>query len=250
MDSANPARTRTLITAVAVLLLTAGPECATASQSPEPTGRITGIVRLQGRSPTLSPRPVYKHTKECGVAIADERLMLGENGAVQNVIVYVADLAAAAPAESNRPLLLDNRECAFVPHVQTASVGQTLSIRNSDPFLHDAHAWLGQKTLFNVGLPKGKTVDKVLDEPGLIRVDCNVRHTWMRAYIFVSENPFHAVTDAAGRFVIDGLPAGSYRLRFWHELLGVTERPVIITADGNTAIEVQLEPALPGEQAK
>jgi hypothetical protein len=31
----------------------------------------------------------------------------------------------------------------------------------------------------------------------------------MRAYVFVADNPYHAVTDRDGRFVIEGLPSGT-----------------------------------------
>jgi mono/diheme cytochrome c family protein len=36
---------------------------------------------------------------------------------------------------------LDNLGCRFVPHVQAASVGQWLVIKNRDPILHAAHAY-------------------------------------------------------------------------------------------------------------
>jgi hypothetical protein len=29
----------------------------------------------------------------------------------------------------------------------------------NDPFLHDAHAWLGPQTLFNLAIPRDRTVD-------------------------------------------------------------------------------------------
>lgn len=214
----------------------------------EPTGQVNGKVRLTGKPPVLPDNPVYKHKGQCGFEIPDERLIVGGDGALANVLVHVADIPSGRPIETGKHVVLDNRRCIFVPHVLSVSRGQTLSIRNSDPFLHDAHAWLGARTLFNVGLPVGKTVNKVLDEPGLIQINCNVRHTWMRAYVFVAENPYHTVTGADGRFVIDGLPPGTYTLRFWHELLGSTDRRVSLPASGTATIDVDFQPvaAKPG----
>ena len=96
-----------------------------------------------------------------------------------------------------------------------ASIGQTLEIENQDPFLHDAHAILGPDTLFNLAIPKGRTVHHVLDTVGTAHVNCNVRHTWMHAHLFVTDDPYHTVTDPSGRFVLDDVPPGTYTIAVW-----------------------------------
>ena len=102
-------------------------------------------------------------------------------------------------------IVLDNRKCAFSPHVQVAPVDSELRLKNSDPILHTVHARLGQETLFNVGLPRWRQVTKSLTRSGIIRIDCDVLHTWMSAAIVVTVSPFYAVTDQHGRFAIDQL---------------------------------------------
>jgi hypothetical protein len=128
----------------------------------------------------------------------------------------------------------------FVPHVVSATLGQTLEIHNDDPFLHDAHALLGARTLFNVAIMKGRTVHVPLLDTGIIHVNCNVRHTWMHAYLFVAEHPYHAVTDAEGRFRLDGLPPGIWTVRVWHEILGSADRQVRLSTGDTQTIEVGL----------
>jgi hypothetical protein len=54
----------------------------------------------------------------------------------------------------------------------------------------------------------------------------------MHAYLFVADPAYHAVTDAAGRFTIADLPAGTHQLRVWHELVGSSERDVVVPAGG------------------
>ena len=71
-------------------------------------------------------------------------------------------------------LVLDNKQCAFAPHVQVATLGSDLLLKNSDPILHTVHARLGKETLFNVGLPTWRQVTKRLDREGLIKIDCDV----------------------------------------------------------------------------
>lgn len=186
--------------------------------------KITGQVRVIGALPKLPPQPVFKEQVVCGTQLPDERLVIGENGALGNAVVYLADIKSGKAVHLSEPLRLDNRKCAFVPHVLSATLGQTLEIHNSDPFLHDAHAILGVRTLFNVAVLKDRTVSQPLRDAGLIHLNCNVRHTWMHGYLYVAEHPYHTVTDTDGRFVIDNVPPGAWTIRVWHELLGSTDR--------------------------
>jgi len=205
-----------------------------------PVGTIRGQVRLVGEAPALAALPVYKHADVCGAEVRDERLVVGANGALRNAVVALTDIERGKDIPFDTPINLDNAKCAFVPHVATATAGQKLVIHNSDPFLHDAHAWLGNRTVFNVAVPKGRTVTRSLTDVGLIHINCNVRHTWMRAYIYVSENPYHAVTGEDGTFSLAGVPPGTYNLRVWHELLGSVDRTVQVEAGGTAEVDVGL----------
>lgn len=208
-------------------------------------GTIAGTVLVTGDVSALPPQPVFKQIETCGSAIADERLMIGPGGALRNAVVYLPDITAGKPIPRNQPVVFDNAKCAFVPHVLTGSIGETLEIHNTDPFLHDAHAWLGTRTLFNVGILPGHTTRQPLTDPGLIHINCNVRHTWMHAYLFVAENPYHAVTGADGRFVLAEVPPGNYKVRVWHELLGSVEAPVAVEPGKTATINLALAATAP-----
>jgi plastocyanin len=201
---------------------------------------ISGTVLVAGNVPALPPQPVFKELGFCGKTIPDQRLLVGRDGALANAVVHLVDINAGKPIPRDQPVQLDNVKCAFVPHVRSASVGQTLEIHNADPFLHDAQAWLGTRSLFNVGILPGHTAHQTLADPGLVHINCNVRHTWMHAYVFVADDPYHAVTGSDGRFVIGDVPPGTYTLRVWHELLGSVDRPVTIEAGTNVTVDVAL----------
>jgi hypothetical protein len=119
-----------------------------------------------------------------------------------------------------------------------AFVGSELLLKNSDPILHTVHARLGTETLFNVGLPHWRQVIKRLDRAGVIRIDCDVLHTWMSAAIIVTDSPFVAISDAKGEFSISGLSAGDYQMEVWHERLGVQRQKVSLTENGVATIEI------------
>jgi plastocyanin len=208
-------------------------------------GTIAGRVHVRGDVAPLPPQPVFKEKEFCGDTTGDDRLQTNAAGDVAGAVVYLVGIEAGKPVPRTTPVELRNQKCAFVPHVVAASVGQTLEIKNEDPFLHDAHAILGPETLFNLAIPKGRTVHHVLEKPGIIHVTCNVRHTWMHAYLFVTDQPYVAATDASGRFSLDQVPPGTYRIAMWHELLGAREREVTVTAGRTATVDFELETVAP-----
>lgn len=205
-------------------------------------GTIRGHVLLSGPIPSFGSLPVQKNREVCGQQVPDESLIVGQNHGVKNVSVVLEGITAGKSAP-NSLAVLDNQACAFVPRVQTLTVGQTLELRNSDPILHDAHAYLpSHATLFNLGLPHWRRVRHTVQDTGRISIDCNVLHTWMRAYLIVTEHPYAAVTDAAGRFSLDQVPPGHYTLRVWHERLGELTQTVSVEEKQEVSLTVKYGP--------
>jgi plastocyanin len=203
------------------------------------TGTLSGTVRLAGPAPKRPLLEVFKHEEVCGKGVPDDRLVVSGTGGVRWAVVTVDGVPAGAPRPQTDPgVVLDNHTCRFAPHVLVAEVGQTLELHNSDPILHNADARLGQETTFNVALPPDKLVHTKLDRPGTLAVTCDVRHSWMSAFIVVANHPFHTATDAYGAYQIDELPPGTYTVRVWHEELGTQEQPVTIEAGKVTTLDV------------
>jgi plastocyanin len=207
-------------------------------------GTIAGHVQVTGEIPTLPPQPVFKEQEVCGKTMPDERLLVGKGGSLRNAVVYLEDVKAGKPVARDQAVKLENAKCAFVPHVLTATVGQMLEIHNDDPFLHDAHALLGSQTLFNVAVPKGRTVRKPLAYAGLVHINCNA-HTWMHAYLYVANDPYHVVTDSDGAFQLTDVPPGTYTLHVWHEMLGSADRKVTVAAGKTATVNFALHTAPP-----
>ena len=194
------------------------------------TSRIVGRVLVDGHFEKPGPLKVFKNRDFCGLQVPNESLLVGPRGGLQNVVVTIPRARGEKMASPAKSLVLDNRNCAFVPHVQVAPIGSEILLLNSDPILHDVHARLGSETLFNVGLPTWRQVRKQLARSGVVRIECEVLHTWMSAYIVVTSSPYFAVTDEKGEFVIDGVPAGKYELEVWHEKLGRQSRELNLVA--------------------
>ncbi len=202
-------------------------------------GGVSGRVTLAGGIPQPARLPVTKHRNVCGDSKPSEDFVVSPSRGLANAVVSIVR-GPAVQRVPERPAVLDNRDCVFVPHVQVAVVGQVIEIRSSDRIIHTAHAYDEEKrTLFNVALPVYKrSVRRALTRPGVYRITCDVGHTWMSAYITVADHPYSAVTDRTGGFQISGVLPGSYRLRFWHERLGVREEPMTIRSGAETVVNL------------
>jgi len=64
----------------------------------------------------------------------------------------------------------------------------------------------------------------------------------MSAYIVVTDHPYHAVTDAYGEYLINDIPAGSYRIKVWHESLGTEEKTVEVKGGATAKVDFVLTP--------
>jgi len=201
-------------------------------------GRIVGRVLVAGHFEKPGPLKVFKNRDFCGLQVPNESLLVGPRGGLQNVVVTIPRARGEKIASPSKSLVLDNRNCAFVPHVQVAPIGSEILLLNSDPILHDVHARLGSETLFNVGLPTWRRVTKRLTRTGLIAIQCEVLHTWMSAYILVTSSPYFAVSDEKGEFVIEDVPAGTREIKVWHEKLGAQSKTVSLAAGTTLHVDV------------
>lgn len=184
-----------------------------------------GTVRVEGKIPKLPPLQITKYKEICK-DVPNESLILGPGQGLRYAIVTLEGITKGKAVEKEALHELDNIKCRFVPHVQAASVGQFLVIKNSDPILHTAHAYFpaGQPH-FNVGLYPGRVTRKPLITPGVVKILCEV-HPWMTAYIVVTDHPYHSVTDIYGEYEIGDVPPGSYQLKVWHESMGIQEKRI------------------------
>jgi hypothetical protein len=171
----------------------------------------------------------------CGEERPLGRYLVSATGGVESAAVLLEGEAEVFPKGGAGQVvaILDNRGCEFLPRVQVARPLATLEVRNSDPILHSAHAYLEDgRTAFHVALPHFRDQTRTqLPQAGLLRIECDVGHTWMRAYILISSSPFSAVTGGEGTFEIRGIPPGRYRLWAWHEAFGKIEREVSLGQD-------------------
>jgi hypothetical protein len=164
---------------------------------------------------------------------------LGKEQGVANAVVTVVGALGKADVVTGK---LDQIDCEFVPHVQILPVGSNLNITSSDPVLHNSHGLFEDgSTSFNLAVPfAGIEIPQVLDKAGIIKLRCDAGHTWMSGYIYVTDRPFYALTDADGHFSIVNLSPGEYEVEVWHEWLGIRREKVSVK-EGEQTIQITME---------
>lgn len=211
-----------------------------AEEPPPATGTLEGVVTLGGD--TLPSSTIVENSTDpeiCGTEHSLRNLVVSEeNRGVRHVVVSLTDVPEEViPDRTPGRLVIDNRDCQFVPHVAVATVGDTVVALNSDSTLHNTHYYGPMRSNISLAV-EGMTAFRVARRTGLVTVLCDV-HGWMTAYIHIDPHPFHAVTDARGRFRIEGVPAGSYTLKLWHEELGSREVEVEVAAGEVATVDVE-----------
>lgn len=192
---------------------------------------VTGRVTFSGQAPAPTPISMASDPR-CPTGATAQPVLVGANGSLQNAFVYVKDglgnLKFPVPAT---PVVLDQNGCQYSPHVFGVQVGQTVEILNSDPTLHNIHAWPTINQEFNVGQALQGLREKHVfsTKEVMVPFKCDV-HKWMNAYVGVLDHPFYAVTGADGTFSLEGLPPGTYTVEVWHEKLGTQTQSVTIAA--------------------
>ena len=205
-------------------------------------GSISGQVKLEGSGPRLraikmDADPVCRaaHTKP----VFPETVVVAEDGSLANVLISITagleEQTFTAPSDA---VVLDQSGCRYVPHVFGVMAGQTVEIRNSDATLHNIHSQSKVNRAFNFAMPKVvKKKNQVFDKvEAPFRIKCDV-HPWMATWGAVFDHPFYAVTDTAGGYSLENVPAGTYTVQAWHESgkrLPVQTQSVTV-ADGDTA---------------
>ena len=144
--------------------------------------------------------------------------------------------APRAPAPATHAI--DQKELTFLPYVEVFRPGDAVVFRNSDRTRHHVYSFSPASTFEFVVAPGKATPPLALERAGVVAVGCNI-HDGMISYLYVTDAPWSAKTDARGHVSFAGLPAGAYDVRVWHPRLPPA-RPDL----------VQAGVALSGDEAK
>lgn len=200
-------------------------------------GTIVGTVKFDGDIPAAKALKIDKDEQTCGHdnKQSEELVINGESKGIKNAVVSLVDIAAGKKADTTTAVL-DQKECVFTPHILAISSGASVDLLNSDNVMHNLHSWSIKNPAFNEGVSGGGKLTKKFDIPEMVKITCDV-HKWMSSFIVVKPNPYFAVTDENGRFKIENVPAGTYKIEAWQEKLGKKTGDVTVKPKEEAAVE-------------
>ncbi len=148
---------------------------------------------------------------------------------LEETVIYLKDVPGSYPAKSAS---LDQRGMKFIPHVLVVTAGDTVDFLNHDTVAHNVFS--PDNETYNLGTfkPEEKRA-YTFKAAGVYTQLCSI-HPEMLGFIFVGQNPYAAVVDREGKFVIHGVPPGAYTVAVWNSHLKAPDKKVTV-AEGKTA---------------
>jgi hypothetical protein len=232
----------TLLGAALWMLGSASPASPYEAVSVADGGSIKGKVIFNGAPPPRRKIVPTKDREVCGSGVREVDLItVGPDKGVDEAIVYLKKVEKGKPwPKPARPPEIDNVKCDFRPHVQVMPAGDIVIV-NSDPVLHNTKSFIDKAPVFNLALPnQGQRITRAVKRTGIMRVECDA-HGWMLGWVYVADNPYHAMTAKDGAFTIADIPPGSYTLVAWQEFTGPVEVPVTVKAKEAVSVTVELK---------
>jgi hypothetical protein len=186
-------------------------------------GSMKGRILVEGNPGKAAPLIVNKDQFCIDAKPVNDALVIGKENALVNAVVYLrvgtgAPKVAISPeydAAFKNPVVLDNKNCMFHPHITVVRKDQMLDVTNSDPVGHNTNIALLK---FNQLVPSKEKVSVKVTDTAVVPmpVACNI-HPWMKSYLLSLDHPYAAVTGEDGNFEIKNMPAGEHEFVFWHD---------------------------------
>ncbi len=160
------------------------------------------------------------------------------------VVVHPAGGAVGQPIKFSWPIVMTQQNIAFNPYVLIVPVGSTVGFPNKDKVRHHVYSFAPTKKfeLKLYGQQAERTV--TFEKAGVVPLGCNI-HDSMIGFIYVTDSPYAAKTNAAGEAVIRGVPSGAAEVSLWHPDMKAhapAERPLSVTANAALPLTLELRP--------
>jgi plastocyanin len=187
---------------------------------------------------------VFASTLQGQGAVSGQVAILERPGEVSedlaNVVVFLepaATVRSKVPTPSNTTIALEKRQ--FSPRVRVVVEGSKVEFPNQDPWNHNVFSKTNGG--FDTGVfGRGKTKEQRFDQAGVYSLYCNV-HPRMTAFVIALRTPYYTQAGADGRFSLENIPAGQYKLNVWHDRTTLVTRDLAVPAAGVSNVRAELD---------
>ena len=155
-----------------------------------------------------------------------------------DAVVYLEEPQPSPPPASPPHVVMDQKNLAFIPRVLPVARGTIVEFTNSDDVQHNVFSPSSTSGKFNLGTSgPGATRTVTLDQPGDVRVLCNI-HMEMEAHILVLDGRYFSTVAQDGSYRIPDVPAGTYTLKIWRTRWLPFTQTVELPASGSVRVNV------------
>lgn len=157
----------------------------------------------------------------------------------KDVLIYIEKIEGKEFSPPEEPVEMDQVSLVFTPRVLPVVLGTTVEFHNSDDLKHNVFG-VGDDD-FDLGVwTKGIVKTYTFNKLGEVAILCNV-HPEMEAYVIVLQNPYFALTDEEGNYVMEDPPSGIYKLKTWHDRLRPVAKEVEVPEEGEVIVDFELK---------
>jgi hypothetical protein len=226
-----------------------------------PSGALVLRFTYKAKRPEPLPLAVTKDQAAFGATVVDQSLVVGEDGGLANVLVYLAskDIHPDVVKATRKEVVLRLEGGLLQPRVLPLVLGQPLRISNPSPVTINLYFPTMSNPQLNVLIASQADSVHRFDreqERLPVPVTCNI-HPWMRAYLMPLAHPYAAVSGGDGTARIPDLPVGQWPFRLWHERVGFlkpagsTDRQFTFDIQpGQNRLDIQVDQALSVTQVR
>ena len=139
---------------------------------------------------------------------------------------------------TNQPAVrVDQKSFQFRPRILPVQAGTLIEFPNLDEGYHNVFSY-SKPRRFDLGRYRKdeKPAAIVFDKPGVVKLFCEI-HEHMRGTILVLDTPYFIKTDATGKYRLEHLPPGNYKLKAWIDDGRVLEQPVELRDGSVTRVD-------------
>ena len=170
--------------------------------------------------------------------------VVGADNALADVVVSIEGISGKSAGASAKSAVLDQKSCLYIPQILALQPGQKLTVKNSDPVMHNVHSQpatsSGNKEQNQVQMANGPDLTFTFDKPeDFVKFKCDV-HPWMFAWVSVFDHPYFSVSDKDGTFKIENVPAGKYKIKANHRKAGAVTQEIEVK-DADVKVDLALD---------
>ena len=186
---------------------------------------ITGAITFKGTPPPEKEITPLENDPTCGALHTDKPMtqfyVVDANGDLADVVVSL-NITGKSTGTTAKPIVLDQKGCLYVPTILAVQTGQKITVKNSDPCIHNVHTTSknGNDPHNDAQMPGGPDLTYTFDKPeDFLKFQCDV-HPWMFAWVTIEDSPYYALSGKDGKFAIKNVPPGKYTITATHRKLG------------------------------